>query len=279
MKLAHWQGVQVQTVKDRVTCIESVDELNVQVKDIKDMNHKQLLYFLKLNHRILGFGATPHGIAKKSQEEKTGQEIQEKNNTRREDGRIPQRSSHTWHRSQLFFFGTKKFMYNTSLFVENPSRTFWSLFVNHREALDTVLLLLDMFPVAAGIAERVGGAAALFMVIVSSFFFLISVILHIYRVFPSNVWLPKWKMEDLSILLRVWNQDSQRAGIVCHGLKLGSRGTVWKQFARTLFNRIPVEATIWAWVDRKWLAKHKTGACIHSGEAFMSWGTLRGTSN
>ena len=36
--------------------------------------------------------------------------------------------------------------------------------------LTTVLLqLLDMFPVAAGIAERVGGAAALFKVIVSSF--------------------------------------------------------------------------------------------------------------
>ena len=32
-----------------------------------------------------------------------------------------------------------------------------------------LLLLLDMFPVAAGIAERVGGAAALFKVIVSSF--------------------------------------------------------------------------------------------------------------
>ena len=32
-----------------------------------------------------------------------------------------------------------------------------------------LLLLLDTFPVAAGIAERVGGAAALFKVIVSSF--------------------------------------------------------------------------------------------------------------
>ena len=52
-----------------------------------------------------------------------------------------------------------------------------------------LLLLLDMFPVAAGIAERVGGAAALFKVIVSSFpnflsvtlsSFLSSVILHIH---------------------------------------------------------------------------------------------------
>ena len=32
-----------------------------------------------------------------------------------------------------------------------------------------LLLLLEMFPVAAGIAERAGGAAALFKVIVSSF--------------------------------------------------------------------------------------------------------------
>ena len=31
-----------------------------------------------------------------------------------------------------------------------------------------LLLLLEMFPVAAGIAERVGGAAALFKVIASS---------------------------------------------------------------------------------------------------------------
>ena len=42
-----------------------------------------------------------------------------------------------------------------------------------------LLLLLDMFPVTAGIAERVGGAAALFKVIVSSFL----VILHIHCVF------------------------------------------------------------------------------------------------
>ena len=30
MKLAHWQGVQVQTVKDRVQCIKSRNELKVQ---------------------------------------------------------------------------------------------------------------------------------------------------------------------------------------------------------------------------------------------------------
>ena len=43
MKLAHWQGVQVQTVKDRVQCIETSDDLKVQVKDNKDMIHRQLL--------------------------------------------------------------------------------------------------------------------------------------------------------------------------------------------------------------------------------------------
>ena len=45
-----------------------------------------------------------------------------------------------------------------------------------------LLLLLDVFPVAAGIAERVGGAAALFKVIVSSFLDF-CLILHIHCVF------------------------------------------------------------------------------------------------
>ena len=84
--------------------------------------------------------------------------------------------------SQLFF-----------LWYEEIRTQYLHLCVNHREALNhCLLLLLDMFPVAAGIAERVGGAAALFKVIVSSFpdflsvtlsSFLTSVILHNHCVF------------------------------------------------------------------------------------------------
>ena len=92
------------------------------------------------------------------------------------------------------FFGTKKFVHNTFIFVENPSRIFDPYSSTIAKLLTTVLLLLllDMFPVAAGIAERVSGAAALFKVIVSSFpdflsvtlsSFLSSVILHIHCVF------------------------------------------------------------------------------------------------
>ena len=57
-----------------------------------------------------------------------------------------------------------------------------------------LLLLLDMFPVAAGIAERVGGAAALFKVIVSSFLDFchfthsLCIFLQVEPIF-SNLWL------------------------------------------------------------------------------------------
>ena len=50
-----------------------------------------------------------------------------------------------------------------------------------------LLLLLEMFPVAAGIAERVGGAAALFNVIVSSFLVLCHFTQFIVY-FPSSRW-------------------------------------------------------------------------------------------
>ena len=57
-----------------------------------------------------------------------------------------------------------------------------------------LLLLLDMFPVAAGIAERVGGAGALFKVIVSSFLDFchfthsLCILLQVEPIF-SNLWL------------------------------------------------------------------------------------------
>ena len=35
LKLAHWQGVHVQTVKDSVQCILSWDELKILKKDMK----------------------------------------------------------------------------------------------------------------------------------------------------------------------------------------------------------------------------------------------------
>ena len=60
--------------------------------------------------------------------------------------------------------------------------------------LTTILLQLDMFPVAAGIAERVGGAAALFKVIVSSFLVFchfthsLCIFLQVEPIF-SNLWL------------------------------------------------------------------------------------------
>ena len=72
------------------------------------------------------------------------------------------------------------------VFLDPYSSTISKLFTT------VLLLLLDMFPVAAGIAERVGGAAAMFKVIVPSFpdflsvtlsSFLSSVVLHIHCVF------------------------------------------------------------------------------------------------
>ena len=43
MKLAHCQGVQVQTVKDRVQCIKSRDELKVQENNKDTRPHRLLL--------------------------------------------------------------------------------------------------------------------------------------------------------------------------------------------------------------------------------------------
>ena len=43
MKLAHWQGVQAQTVKDRVQCIKSRNELKVQGNNKDTRSHRLLL--------------------------------------------------------------------------------------------------------------------------------------------------------------------------------------------------------------------------------------------
>ena len=90
---------------------------------------------------------------RKKQEARRGRparETRRSNNTRREDGRIPQRSSRT------------SLLRTRHVLFDPCSSTIAKLLTT------VLLLLLDMFPVAAGIAERVGGAAALLKVIVPS---------------------------------------------------------------------------------------------------------------
>ena len=73
-------------------------------------------------------------------------------------------------RSQLFFFGAKKSYINSSILLRTRPVLFDPCSSTIAMLLTTVLLLLlEPCPVAAGIAERAGGAAALFKVIVSSF--------------------------------------------------------------------------------------------------------------
>ena len=82
---------------------------------------------------------------------------------------------------------------NFSSLVRRNSYTVLPSLLRTRHEL-FVLLLLDMFPVAAGIAERVGGAAALFKIIVSSFLD-ICLFTHLLCIFLpiepsySNLWL------------------------------------------------------------------------------------------
>ena len=78
-----------------------------------------------------------HTKKKGSQEGKTGQGNQEKQ-------QHPERRSAGTHSAAVVpdscpkfsFFGTKKFVHNNFIFVENPSRVYWPLLVNHREALN-----------------------------------------------------------------------------------------------------------------------------------------------
>ena len=166
MKLAHWQGVHVQTVKDSVQCIKSWGELREQEKqDMGDHTSCCSAGFsnsFSQNPRIWSNNHTKTG----SQEEEPGKATK----PGEEVGKIPQRNNRTWFISKFSFFDTKKFVHSNFIFVENPSRIYWPLLVNRHEALNPLYCCcyLLLFQVAACIAERVGGAAALFKVIVSS---------------------------------------------------------------------------------------------------------------
>ena len=64
-----------------------------------------------------------------------------------------------------------------------------------------LLLLLEMFPAAAGIAERVGGADALFKVIVSSFLVLSFYTIHCVFSFKSSPFSPIFGYVDPIIVV------------------------------------------------------------------------------
>ena len=156
------------------------------------MNHKQLLNSQIKNHRILGFGATQQKYHKRKQEankDKTDQGTQEKQ-------QHPKRRRQDTTAQQSYLKKSPNFSSlvrrNSYIILPSLLRTRHVLFdpcsSTIARLLTTVLLLLllrDMFPVAAGIAERVGGAAALFKVIV--FFFSCFLSFYIFIVyFPSS---------------------------------------------------------------------------------------------
>ena len=123
------------------------------------------------NRRILGFGATPHRKTG-SQEGKTGQGSQEKQ--QHPEGRqdTTAQQSYLIH-VPTFLSLVRRNSYTIPSSLLRTRHVFFDPYSSTISMLLTtvllLLLLLDMFPVAAGIAERVGGAAALFKVIVSSF--------------------------------------------------------------------------------------------------------------
>ena len=97
-----------------------------------------------------------------SQEGKTGQGNQEKQ-------QHPERGRQDSTAQQSYLIQVPTFL---SLIPSSLLRTrhvFFDPYSSTIAKLLTTVLLLLLFPVAAGIAERVGGAAALFKAIVSSF--------------------------------------------------------------------------------------------------------------
>ena len=125
----------------RTECNASSLEMNSKYKkNNKDMNHRLLLcWILKLNRRILGFGASPHEIRKKkgSQEGKTGQGNQEKQ-------QHPERGRQDTTAQQSYLIHVPTFLSlvrrNSYTIPSSLLRTrhvfFWSLLVNHRKALN-----------------------------------------------------------------------------------------------------------------------------------------------
>ena len=83
--------------------------------------------------------------------------------------------------------------------------------------LTTVLLLLDMFPVAAGIAERVGGAASLLKVIVSSFldFFECNVVFIFIFCLVTHIRL----REIAEVCCRLARKDGRRGSFEVQGAR------------------------------------------------------------
>ena len=127
LKLAHWQGVHAQTVKDSVQCILSWDELRIRRKETWDNTQAvAVLSSQILIHRIRGFRAT------------SARETRKSTNTRR----IPQLISRTWFPSNFSFFGTRNSYTITSLFWEPVAQFLTFTCQPITKFLTAVLLLL-----------------------------------------------------------------------------------------------------------------------------------------
>ena len=129
------------------------------------MLNSQFLY-----HRTLGFGATTTK-KQEARRRRPARETRKSTNTRRGSRQDTTAQQSYLIHNQIFFLWYEEFVHNNFIFVENPSHSSWPLRVNHHEALKPLYCCccFHMSQVAACSAERVGGAAALFKVIVSSF--------------------------------------------------------------------------------------------------------------
>ena len=118
--IAHWQGAQVQTVKRQNVVQRYLKWTQVQRERKSNMNHRQLLRWIRELFTESSDSEQHHGQNTKTtrspETRGRSQETRRNKGTREADGRIPQYSSRSCCCSQILFFRTRS--------IRNPDISF-----------------------------------------------------------------------------------------------------------------------------------------------------------